>query len=117
MSYKKTYNKILSSSLFRLDGKDINLTKQLTKLGNKVHKAKNPDWHLGEYSECCLSDFIIGAYWSLTEWHGGQNSKTYEAMCSLGQVFNPGHTNGPEPESGESLAYEVINEHYLNLNK
>jgi len=55
-------------------------------------------WYIGEGGECCLSDFIEGAYWHYTEWHGGQWSKGYAALSALGQVFNPG-MSGIEKEN------------------
>ena len=45
-------------------------------------------WYIGEGYEC-LDDIITGAYWHLTEWHGGQASKSYAAMCALGSIYSP----------------------------
>lgn len=117
MSYKETFNKIMSSSLFRLDGEDIDLTQALTDLGNQVMEADEADWNLGELLDCSLPDLIVGAYWALTEWHGGQHSSTYAAMCSLGRVFNPGYASGPEEGTSEEYAYQVVNEYYQDLYK
>lgn len=117
MTYKETFNKIITSFLFRLDGADIDVTQSLTDLGNQVAATEDVEWALGEFGECMLGDLIVGAYWCLTEWHGGQSSKTYAAMCSLGRVFSPGVANGPEPDTGEVIAYDIISEHYKTQNK
>jgi hypothetical protein len=55
---------------------------------------------------------LVGAYWALTEWHGGQWSVEYRALCTIGRIFKPGMTNGPEPDTGESVAYELIGAHF-----
>ena len=106
------FNRIMNSSLFRLDGEDVDLTAELTNLGNAVMSEGETDWSIGEYLECDLVSLIIGAYWALTEWHGGQDSDTYAAMCSLGQVYSPGMTDGPEPDSSKQDAYNVVCSYY-----
>lgn len=105
------YNAIMRSEVFRNNGPQIDLPRALTLLGDAVHNRETPEgiWSdLGEFTEASLGDLIVGAYWALTEWHGGQFSATYAALCSLGQVFSPGFADGPEPESGEFTAYELI---------
>ena len=73
--------------------------------------SSNPDddhdrlWCIGEGGECDLADFIVGAYWHYTEWHDGQYSPTYAALCSLGTVFQPGMSS-----------VESDNEAYIALN-
>jgi hypothetical protein len=107
------YEAIMRSNVFRLDGPPIDLPRALTLLGNAVHGRETDEFiwsSLGEFTEAPLGDLIVGAYWALTEWHGGQASPSYAAMCSLGQVFKPGCASGPEPDSGESSAYEMVNE-------
>ena len=64
-------------------------------------------WWIGECTQFDLAELIIGAYWHYTEWHGGQRSLEYRALSSLGQIFNPGMTTGPE-EGGELYAYESL---------
>jgi len=56
-------------------------------------------WYIGECTESALSDFIVGAYWHYTEWHGGQNSDSYAALCALGAIFQPGMTCPPDDDS------------------
>lgn len=106
------YEKIMSSSVFRLDGPAIDLTQALTLLANSVHAAPEDAvrWSLGEGLEATLDDLIVGAYWALTEWHGGQESATYAAMCALGRVYSPG-MEGPDRENA---AYQIINQYYEN---
>jgi hypothetical protein len=105
------YNAIMRSSVFKLNGPAIDLPRALALLGQAAHKYDLPEgvWEcLGEFTEACLGDLIVGAYWALSEWSGGQASDTYVALCSLGQVFKPGMTSGPEVDSGEFMAYELI---------
>ena len=55
------------------------------------------------------ADYLSAAYWHLTEWHEGQTSDTYRALCVIGQVYTPGLTaNGPEPESFEEDVYQLF---------
>jgi hypothetical protein len=107
-----TYNSIMRSNVFRLDGPSIDLPRALTLLGQALHKYELPEgiWELGEFSEACLADLIAGAYWACGEWHGGQFSNIYAALCSLGQVFSPGMSNTPDSEESEFTAYQLIGE-------
>ena len=105
------YDAIMRSEVFRNNGSQIDLPRALALLGDAVHNKETPEgiWSdLGEFTEAPLGDLIVGAYWALTEWHGGQASPTYAALCSLGQVFSPGYTSGPEPDSSEFTAYELV---------
>jgi hypothetical protein len=79
-------------------------------LANKLHYVETDEdtWYIGEHGFFSLADLIVGSYWHLTEWHGGQDSKSYAAMCALGQVFSPGASGGPEEESGEHYAYRLL---------
>lgn len=65
-------------------------------------------WYIGESGFCCLSDLIIGAFWHFTEWHSGQYSESYRALSMLGDIYEPGMTAGPEPESGEEEVYKAL---------
>lgn len=117
MSYKKTFKQIAKSDVFLAGGKQIDLTKKLTKLGKKLAKKDNVNWHLGGDSGYDLGSFIVGAYWALTEWHGGQHSDTYRAMCCLGRIFRPGSTSGPEGGTSEAIVYELVNDYYMEQDK
>lgn len=100
---------IMQSSLFRLDGPDIEILESLQNLCDCINEdTLDTDWTIGESLECSLDSLIIGAFWALTECHGGQYSESYAVLCSLGTIFNPGMTPGPEPDSGEQYAYEAI---------
>lgn len=105
----RLYNRIMQSEVFLLNGKPIDLPQAIIALTNAVHSYDGEiDWYLGEGTEAPLGDLIVGAYWALTEWHAGQSSDSYAALCALGQVFSPGCNSGPEPDSGEAAAYELV---------
>ena len=107
-AYVEAYEKIMASSVFRLNGEDIDLIDALQKLGDALQaESEEIDWATGEFTEASLDNLVIGAYWSLTEWHAGQESASYAAMCSLGVVFKPGMTNPPKEEESEFTAYEL----------
>lgn len=111
------YNAIMQSEIFRTDGKQIDLPRALTLLGKAVHGRELDEsvWScLGEFTEAPLGDLIVGAYWSLTENHGGQSSPSYAALCSLGRVFKPGMSGGPEDDSPEASAYELCSKWFAN---
>lgn len=111
------FNTIMESEVFRTDGKAIDLPRALSVLARAVHGRDTDEFiwsSLGEFLECSLGDLIIGAYWSLTEWHGGQSSLTYAAMCALGAIYSPGYASGPESGSGEFSAYELCNEWFAS---
>ena len=109
MTTNTQFTKIMQSSLFRLDGKALNLLKEIQTLCDCINTDPlETDWDLGECLDCCLSDFIVGAYWALTECHSGQYSESYAVMCSLGSIFSPGMACGPDEDAGEYIAYEMI---------
>ncbi len=81
-------------------------------LADKIHdyEGDNEDWlYLGEF-DVTPDSIMVGAYWHLTEWHRGQESASYRAMCQIGQVFSPGMSDGPEPDSSEMDFYQALNE-------
>ena len=113
------YNAIMRSDVFKLNGPSINLPRALALLGQALHKYELQEgiWEgLGEFSEACLGDLIVGAYWACSEWHGGQFSNSYAALCSLSQVFSPGMSDAPDLEGSEFTAYELIGE-WFKANK
>ena len=83
-------------------------------LGNMVNNLAedNDDWfYLGESTYSGGIDaLIVGAYWHFTEWHGGQQSKSYAALCALGQVFSPGMSTIEDEEGGGLDVYTTLNE-------
>ena len=83
-------------------------TRLIILLAIQLEEREESDvWWIGEDDEFSLAELIIGAYWHYTEWHGGQHSLEYRALSTLGQIFNPGMTTGPE-EGGELYAYESL---------
>lgn len=65
-------------------------------------------WNIGEHSGCTVDCLIVGAYWHYTEWHSGQSSIEYRTLSNLGDVFSPGMTRGPEPDSSENDVYRAL---------
>jgi hypothetical protein len=74
MTTENAFNLIMQSELFRLNGPKIDLPAALIDLAHAIKAEAETDWSLGEFLECSLDSLIVGAYWSLTEWHGGQSS-------------------------------------------
>ena len=73
------------------------------------YHGDNEDWiYIGEFT-IPIDDLIVGSYWHLTEYHAGQYSDTYKALCSLGSVFSPGMESGPDPDTCEYMIYEDLN--------
>ena len=66
-------------------------------------------WNIGEFTEASLDSLIVGAYWHFSQWHEGQWSDSYRALCSLGTVFSPGMGSGPEPDSSEFDVFRELN--------
>lgn len=84
---------------------------QISELSNVIADYEGETetiWYLGEHGDYTLDALLVGAYWHLTCWHGGQDSKSYAALCAIGRVFNPGMTNGPEDESSEKDIYDTL---------
>lgn len=115
------YRVIQASSMFKLDGPDIDLPAALIALVEAIEgeDSDNDAWlYLGEGGDCCLSDFIPGAYWALTEWHAGQFSPEYAAMCALGRIFSPGMTCAPDSEDEpEYTGYRAVCEYFAARSK
>lgn len=85
------------------------ITQAVDLLARLVHDCPETDngdnlveiWAIGECDYAGLSELIVGAYWHYANWHSGQWSPEYRALCALGNVFRPGMTNGPEPGTSE----------------
>ena len=117
MKTEHLFNSILQSSLFRLNGPDIDLCAVIIELCDAINAEDEPNWSLGECDECTLDSFLVGAYWSLTEWHGGQWSGEYAAQCAIGSIFSPGHTSPPEnDEESEWRPYVAVNNYFARKN-
>ena len=102
--------RVIDRSLFYTDGNldYARLTDAFISLSNAI-MADDSDtetiWSIGEYSSVSLDNLIVGAYWHFTEWHDGQASTSYAALCALGEVFQPGMSS-VEPDD---LTYEQLN--------
>ena len=110
------FDTIARCSIFRTDGADIDLPAALIALADAVkgEDDDNDSWlYLGESSDCSCSDLIVGAYWALTEWHAGQYSDTYRALCALGGIYSPGMESAPtDDESSAYWPYKAISDHF-----
>ena len=111
MKHIERLHSIIEKNLFCLDPvmDYARLTKTITRLANVLADTDTDEsvWSIGEYSPCCLSDLIVGAYWHYTEWHSGQFSDGYAALSALGRVFSP-NMSGSEPENEAYLALADI---------
>lgn len=104
MKINDLFNNIIET-LFRPRSEKVNIIDALTELANEVNNNNEVDWSLGECGETTLADLIIGAYWALSEWHAGQWSDSYAALCALGNVFSPGMSRAPKEDDSEYIAY------------
>ena len=107
---KSIFDRILASSLFRLDGERLDLPSVIIELCDAIKSEEETDWSLGECDATTLDSFLVGAYWALAEWHGGQASDTYAALCAIGGIFSPGMTSTPAEDDSEWEAYSAVNE-------
>jgi hypothetical protein len=112
MSTKDIYSKIMESEVFRLNGPSINLSESLIQLGNAVADEEETNWNIGEYTEAPLSELVVGAYWSLAEWHEGQASESYAALSTLGRIYTPNMASAPDEDDSAFDAYSLINAHF-----
>lgn len=88
------------------------LTDAIDLLARIVHDCPEDDtdtiWTIGELSSCAIDSLIVGAYWHYSEWHAGQSSPGYRALSNLGDIFRPGMSDGPEPDSTEHEVYRAL---------
>ena len=126
MNRIKALFEVVNHNLTRIDGTMSydRLTDSIIKLADTLADTETDEgvWYLGESGVFTLSDFIVGAYWHFSEWHGGQWSKGYQALSSLTGIFNPGMTSIDSEIGDESpsvIAYEMLNheaeEYFDNL--
>lgn len=103
---------VLEKNVTQINGTlDYNrIVRALELLGNAVHNYNGDNDDLWYLNDCGygVGAFIVGGYWHFTEWHSGQWSDSYRAMCALGTVYSPGCECGPEPESCEEHIYEML---------
>jgi hypothetical protein len=114
MTTEEIYTEIMNSEVFRLNGNEIDLTEKLIALADAIKDEQETDWYLGEDTEACLSELIIGAFWSLTENSGGQTNATYRALCALGDIYFPKMSRSPNENDSSFTAYDTINAYYAN---
>ena len=111
------FNRILESSLFRRYGPKIDLCEEIQALCSAINAEDETNWSLGECGDCTLDSFLIGAYWSLSEWHGGQSSPEYAALCAIGSIFSPGMTSPPKTDDeAERWPYIAVNNYFAEKN-
>jgi len=110
---------VVSRSLFRSTSKlgYKRTLESIERLAQEVLKRDTNEiaetmLYMGEGSEATLDAVIAGAYWFLADYHGGQNSLEYRVLSTLGEIYNPGMTSGPEPESSEKDVYEMLERLY-----
>lgn len=116
---ERLFNRIMASSVFRRNGRKIDLCAALIDLCDAINAEDETDWSMGECHECSLSDLLPGAYWALTEWHGGQWSPEYRALSAIGGIFSPGMSSPPEEDEGggERIAYEQVSAYFERQQK
>jgi len=107
----------MQSSLFRLNGPKIDIMDSIINLCECINNdPMETDFNIGECTDCTLGSLLIGFYWALSEWHGGQYSEEYAAMCAIGTIFSPGMTSGPEEDGDGKVAYDMLCEYFENTN-
>lgn len=97
-SVENHYDRIMRSSLFRRDGKDLDWPAEFTKLAHAVRDDPRSSEDLssvGEFTECDLWDLLVAAYWSFVHCHGGQWTPEYAAQCAIGEIYSPGCEHAP----------------------
>lgn len=112
MTTEQLFNKITKSHLFRTDGERIDVPQAFINLADAIKVEDETDWNLGECAGCTLFDLLVGAYWAFSEWHGGQASPEYAALCALGGIYSPGMECAPEDDDSAHIPYAAVNYHY-----
>lgn len=105
--------KVIDRTLFTVNGKlpYDRITEAIILLCDEIEATETDEFiwsEIGEFGDCCLGDLIVNAYWHYCEWHGGQSSDGYRALCALGGIFSPGMSS-LESEDNKA-AYEQLDE-------
>lgn len=111
--YKVVYNTLFNNGSLGYN----EVLENLEKLAELVRDTPTEEGFcdlVGRDTECNLGSLFVGAYWYLTDHDDGQWSDSYRVLCRIGEVYNPGCENGPEPESMEQDAYEAFERLYEN---
>ena len=113
MNHINALRKVVTNNISRLGATmDYDrITDSIIVLANTIANSETDEntWYLGECDEFTLDSLLVGAYWHYTEWHGGQDSREYAALCALGQIFNPGMSS-LDDESSEKYVYDLLAE-------
>lgn len=112
MTTAEHHSLIINSSIFRLNGPPVDLCRSLIALVASIKAEPDTDWSIGEHTEASLDNLVVGAYWALVEWHAGQESISYAALCALGTIFKPGSSTQPDKKDAEFSAYNLICKHF-----
>ena len=108
---KRLYD-VVDRALFRADSKlsYARTLEALERLAIEVHATETDCdvWSIGEFGNATLDSLIVGAYWFLGDYHGGQGSAEYRVLSGLGSIYSPGMTEGPEEDSSEKYVYEAL---------
>ena len=108
MNTEKTFNYIQSSNLFRLNGKQIDITRLLDILCDAILEEKETNWYIGECTDFTLDELIVGAYWSYSDCHAGQASDSYATLCKLGTIFSPNMSSLESENESVKFVYDQI---------
>ena len=105
--------KAIDNSLFTINGKLSydRLQDAILLLCEHINEDESEDesiWYIGEFGTACLADFITGAYWHFTEWHAGQESKSYACLSALGSIYSPNMATLDVENYGEFNTYELL---------
>lgn len=113
---ERLYN-VIENSLFTINGKLCydRVTDAIIALCREISETETDEtlWYIGEHGYASLDSLIVGAYWHYTEWHGGQYSKSYAALCCLGDIFDPGFS-GLDMDSSEYDVYLTFHDMAAN---
>lgn len=113
---KQIHSEIINSSVFYSGESDIDVCEKLIELCEAINLEEETDWGIGEFETASLDEVIVGAYWALTEWHGGQSSPEYAALSQLGTIYKPNMENGPE-DRGVFEAHECFCDYFRAKNE
>jgi len=108
---KRLYN-VIANSLFKTTGK-LSYTRCLEAMHLLCMELLETETSecvydtVGEFEEASLGSLLAGTYWFLSDYHGGQNSLEYRTLCSVGRIYHPNMSSGPEEDSSEEVAYEM----------
>ena len=115
MKTEKIFDRIQESNLFRINGNEIVIITELSKLCDCINQDEiildndiNSLWEIGEYTDFCLDDLIIGAFWAMTDCHEGQYSESYALLCKLGEIFTPNMSSLESENDSVKYVYEQI---------